>query len=546
MIKLRNDSIKTMMMVILFPVIFFSCIEEEMTCERVPMAVHYVGAGGSVVTRGTEISSADDLKGTKFGLFASLTPASLVTETYFNASATVNDNLTATISPGQFWPTVQSSMKFFSWYPFDGGNHPIANFDNPAEMVLTYSASTDAAAHKDVMAGVTQTSQWGAGINVHFYHTLTKVSFTFKKKDPAPEELIIEKIQFQGVGAEGKLTVPSIPTATTESGKPAFVWNNITTGTVTSDLASTPTAQKTVGTVATQIGDTFFMLPATTFSDAAKMIVITNHGIREFLLKDIAEAVGSKHSWQSGEHINYNMTMSNEEYTITATPLPWEWDENSVNVIFDGQYYLKLSQGKVRLGANGATVNITAETNYDADPNTGYPVGALLNKMGMATWATVTMGTPTLSGTVRTYDITVVIPSYTAVATEKRETQFYIDAGNLHHKVLLEQWGGIGVWLTSSETLDTNDLGIGLTQRRVLTFTSGNPGNWTWEVTGVQDPDKILLNWDTMFGSKGGNGGVIYFYYNAGTKEDTTATLTVSNTNGDNPDITVTLAVPQW
>ena len=58
MIKLRNDSIKTMMMVILFPVIFFSCIEEEMTCERVPMAVHYVGAGGSVVTRGTEISSA--------------------------------------------------------------------------------------------------------------------------------------------------------------------------------------------------------------------------------------------------------------------------------------------------------------------------------------------------------------------------------------------------------------------------------------------------------------------------------------------------------
>lgn len=122
------------------------------------MTVHYVGAGGSVVTRGTEISSADDLKGNKFGLFASLTPASLVAETYFNASATVNDNLTATISPGQFWPTVQSSMKFFSWYPFDGGNHPIANFDNPAEMVLAYSASTDAAAHKDVMAGVTQTS----------------------------------------------------------------------------------------------------------------------------------------------------------------------------------------------------------------------------------------------------------------------------------------------------------------------------------------------------------------------------------------------------
>ena len=79
--------------------------------------------------------------------------------------------------------------------------------------------------------------------------------------------------------------------------------------------------------------------------------------------------------------------MSNEEYTITATPLPWEWDENSVNVIFDGQYYLKLSQGKVRLGANGATVNITAETNYDADPNTGYPV--LLHSRGQCVLMTL-------------------------------------------------------------------------------------------------------------------------------------------------------------
>lgn len=88
------------------------------------------------------------------------------------------------------------------------------------------------------------------------------------------------------------------------------------------------------------------MLPAATFSDAAKMIVTTNHGIREFLLKDIAEAVGSKHSWQSGEHINYNMTMSNEEYTITATPLPWEWDENSVNVISTGSITLSFHKAK--------------------------------------------------------------------------------------------------------------------------------------------------------------------------------------------------------
>ena len=56
-----------------------------------------------------------------------------------------------------------------------------------------------------------------------------------------------------------------------------------------------------------------------------------------------------------------------------------------MNVIFDKQYYLKLSQTKVQTAGDGVTVNIEAKTNYDANPDTGYLPGASLNKSTMDT-----------------------------------------------------------------------------------------------------------------------------------------------------------------
>ena len=77
----------------------------------------------------------------------------------------------------------------------------------------------------------------------------------------------------------------------------------------------------------------------------------------EFLFSDIIAK--NPHSWESGEYINYNLTISNETYQLSATPL--EWTESPVNVIFDKQYYLKLSQTKVQTAGDGVTVNIRSE-----------------------------------------------------------------------------------------------------------------------------------------------------------------------------------------
>lgn len=148
------------------------------------------------------------------------------------------------------------------------------------------------------------------------------------------------------------------------------------------------------------------------------------------------------------------------------------------------------------------------------------------------------------SGGVYTYNVNVVMPKFEAADGAERETRFYIDAGNLHHRILLHQWGGDGVWMTEAVHLDSNDAGTGIMQRRKLVFTSGSPGTWEWKIDGVKDNDKILLNSETMVGASGVSGEAVYFYFTANAISGKTATLTLVNTNGDNPPKTVILTVP--
>lgn len=58
-----------------------------------------------------------------------------------------------------------------------------------------------------------------------------------------------------------------------------------------------------------------------------------------------------------------------------------------------------------------------------------------------------------LSEGVYTYNIQVVMPGFNSGTGIKRETGFYINAGNLRHHVLLSQWREDGEWLTSNVEL---------------------------------------------------------------------------------------------
>ncbi len=75
----------------------------------------------------------------------------------------------------------------------------------------------------------------------------------------------------------------------------------------------------------------------------------------------------------------------------------------------------------------------------------------------MDTWPTVNMTQISLSEGVYTYNIQVVMPGFNSGTGTKRETGFYINAGNLQHHVLLSQWREDGEWLTSNVELDGND-----------------------------------------------------------------------------------------
>lgn len=162
----------------------------------------------------------------------------------------------------------------------------------------------------------------------------------------------------------------------------------------------------------------------------------------------------------------------------------------------------------------------------------------------MEDWATVSMTQISFLEGVYTYNVNVSIPEFNSGTGEERWTRFYINAGNLHHLVALQQWKEDGAWMNYDVQLDNSDGGTGIMQRRKIVFTSGNPGWWEWKITQVDDTDNILLNTETIIESVGKSGGAVYFYFKANAVPGKKATLTLSNTNGDNPDILVELTVP--
>lgn len=512
------------------------------------IVVRSIVTEGTSVTKGTAIDSDADLLGLNFGIYASRIPASSSEQIYFeDTKAKVNDDYTASLSPIRYWPDEATDrLKFFSWYPCDGSYTPTASF-TAGQLSLDYTANTDAANHVDVLTAVSEPLTWKSPVSIHFYHTLTKVSFTFRKVAPAPDIVTINKIEFQDIGKSGKLVVTEIPTFSSPA-KPAFSWSNVTTGTVTSTITSGNTV---TGTVA-QIGDTFLMLPTDNFSSAAKIVITTNWGTNEFNLREVVAA--SAHTWKSGEYINYNITVSDKIFEITAQPL--EWNMNPVNVIFDKQYYLNVGYKSIELAGNGAQVFVDVETNYklDTDPETGYPAGVYLTTINNPEtneqylslgWATVYRSDATISSGVYTYKLEINVGSYSGT-DNSRNALFNIKAGNLIHQMRIKQYKGLADWMTASRILDNSGVS-GVEPRYKLVFASGYAGDsgagdlgaWTWEVTGVSDPDDILLNTETIIGANGGNGDALYYYYKANAPTGKTATLTLKNTNGNNPPLTI-------
>ena len=70
MIKTINN-IRMIMAMAVLSVVLFSCVREEMTCDKELIVVQRIGEGGYVYTRGTVISSNTDLKEETFGLYGS-------------------------------------------------------------------------------------------------------------------------------------------------------------------------------------------------------------------------------------------------------------------------------------------------------------------------------------------------------------------------------------------------------------------------------------------------------------------------------------------
>ena len=64
------------------------------------------------------------------------------------------------------------------------------------------------------------------------------------------------------------------------------------------------------------------------------------------------------------------------------------------------------------------------------------------------------------------------------------------------------------------------------------------------EICNVASLSLLRLNSETMLETSGVSGDVVYFYFRADAVSGDTARLTLTNTNGDNLPIAVTLTAP--
>ena len=113
---------------------------------------------------------------------------------------TVNADLTATISPLQYWPgLLNASMKFFSWYPYSDANAPTASFIDPGEWCELYSEMNPPPIMIDVLAAYR--ALYGLKVsNMTLLPHIDQSYLYIQEVAPVPNEVTIEKIEFQNVG----------------------------------------------------------------------------------------------------------------------------------------------------------------------------------------------------------------------------------------------------------------------------------------------------------------------------------------------------------
>ena len=352
------------------------------------------GAAGHPIESGDNIPS-----GGSFGVYAYsqvTTTADIEPYTALQNSKVTNDGTGFTYAPVANWPRqTGAKLSFYGYYPWQdqsatqAAGEPAINLatggTNSPSITINYTTPDDPAKQVDLMWACAGLTTGYESVELVFGHALTRVNFKAKKEDYS-EAVIITKITVKDVFTKGTLVVLD---------EDDVSWSGLNTVTDMELSASnglrTGYSLTDEMTAVINTGADMLVIPQSV-QGMEIHVEATNGG--EAFPEPFVFPLRTSPDWYMNKIVTYEITIGADGMLVVANVD--DWDTANVNIVYDGQWWLSVTEDTFAFDAAGGAAAFTAATNYDIDDQ-GYQAGlhidaAEIEYTGDTGWLTVTGG----------------------------------------------------------------------------------------------------------------------------------------------------------
>ena len=313
---MKKNKLLNVLRLILISSALFSCDQEPNVSNKVDAAFIRFSTSISGHTRGTPITSAQEL--TDMGVFCYYTGRNNWAEVHSSASPNKMENMKWTQN-GEAWSSetavnwgedvsLNDLFTFFGYTPFASADNGLTVSNSTGTPTLTYTVPENMAKQPDLMVATVQNKHaTGGAVELNYTHALACIAF---KAVGTGETITAVKVK--GVSASGTLSLDN-------SG--GIVWSNLSEPGVIEYTAGLNQAGGVVtGETATNIVSTdgYLMMIPQVLTGSAQLIVTVNGSDKVFNLNE-AEVT----TWTAGERLTYTINTGSstviKDYTNLAS-----------------------------------------------------------------------------------------------------------------------------------------------------------------------------------------------------------------------------------
>lgn len=434
--------------------------------------------------------------GGTFGVYAYGRPSAsdplALHDDFENTPVTHTSTDVYTYSPEQMWPMAPGhKLGFYAYYPYVDQDSPSASDPDitvtasagSLRMNIHYSVPADASQHVDLMYARSGMREGFDPVPLTFRHALARLNFEARAEGfQSSIDVKITKIEIKGAVSEGDLKLLDDelqPTPWWDLGTQTVDhWTDTNKG-LNGNVSLTGTLQD----ITTPGGD-MLVIPQDV-SNLEMLVYISLNG--EEQAEPFSYSLAGTDEWAMNEIVTYEITVLGNGVYVNSTSE--SWTTNKSDVVYDGQWWLSVTEDYFNFGVQGGTKTFTAETNYNRS-DLGFPVGLQIDELDIeysdaGGWLTVN-----ISGSSGDFarDLTIE----TGTTTTLRRAKIFVRAGNLTKVINVKQ----DVYTLTTDLKSYYSFG-----QHTITVRS----NSLWEIESVDDPDGVLLTPFDMTQSGGEN-----------------------------------------